>query len=187
MTLHISFNLSESDLDFFRNVMHQAREKARDISQQEIIASAKQLLEQVNQSDCTDFIRDHMTQLETLISMVVDKGWGLIEEDLDRVLSALSYFTESQDLIPDDTPGLGFLDDAIMIEIVCKALEHEIQAYREFLVFRVSQANRSGQDAADFQRSDWLEQRREQLHARMRRRRHGAAGSGKTRSPFSLF
>ena len=187
MSLHISFNLSESDLDFFRKVMHQAREKASDTSQADIIASAKQLLEQVNQSDCIDFIRDHMAQLETLISMVVDEGWGLIQEDLDRVLAALSYFSESQDLIPDDTPGLGFLDDAIMIEIVCKALEHEIQAYREFLVFRITQANRSGQDSAQLQRSDWLEQRREQLHARMRRRRHGAAGSSKSKSPFSLF
>ena len=187
MSLHISFNLSESDLAFFRKVMRQAREKARDTSQEDIIASANQLLEQVNQSDCTDFIRDHMTQLETLISMVVDEGWGLIEEDLDRVLSALSYFTESQDLIPDDTPALGFLDDAIMIEIVCKALEHEIQAYREFLVFRATEANRRDQDASDFQRSDWLERRREQLHARMRRRRHGSSGPSRTKSPFSLF
>ena len=187
MTLHISFRLSQSDLEYFSGVMKNAREKAEGTSPQEIIANAEQLLEKVNQSETTDFIRDHMAQLDTLISMVVDEGWGLIEEDRERVLAALSYFSEPHDLIPDDTPGLGFLDDAIMIEIVCKALEHEIQAYREFLVFRVAENNRRGDESPDVQRADWLEQRRQQLHARMRRRRDGQAGSSKTKSPFSLF
>jgi len=187
MSLHISFRLSQSDLDYFSGVMQQARENARGISEQQVIESAKQLLEKVNQSDSTDFIRDHMGQLDTLISMAVDDGWGLIEEDRERVLSALSYFSEPHDLIPDDTPGLGFLDDAIMIEIVCKALEHEIQAYREFLVFRVAENNRRGDESPDVQRADWLEQRRQQLHARMRRRRDGHTTSSKTKSPFSLF
>lgn len=187
MSFHISFALSQSDLEFFRGVMQRARENARDISQEQIISSAEQLLEKVNQSNTTDFIRDHMNQLDTLISMLVDEGWGLIEEDRERVLAALTYFAEPHDLIPDDTPGLGYVDDAIMIEIVCKALEHELQAYREFLVFRATEANRRGDDGAPLQRSDWLEQRRQQLHARMRRRRDGQAASGKSKSPFSLF
>ena len=187
MSLHISFRLSQSDLDYFSGVLRQARENAKGISAQQIIDSAKQLLEKVNQSDSTDFIRDHMGQLETLISMAVDEGWGLIEEDRERVLAALSYFSEPHDLIPDDTPVLGFIDDAIMIEIVCKALEHEIQAYGEFLVFRATETNRRGEDAAQVQRTDWLEQRRQQLHARMRRRRDDHASSNKTKSPFSLF
>ena len=187
MSLHITFRLSQSDLDYFSGIMRQAREKAKDISEQQVIDSAKQLLEKVNQSDSTDFILDHMGQLDTLISMAMDEGWGLIEDDRERVLAALSYFSEPLDLIQDDTPGLGFIDDAIMIEIVCKALEHEIQAYREFLIFRATETNRRGEDAADVQRVDWLEQRRQQLHARMRRRREGQAASTRTKSPFSLF
>lgn len=187
MSLHITFRLSQSDLDFFNGVMRQARENAQEISEQQVIDSAVDLLEKVNQSESNDFIRDHMSQLEILISMAMDEDWGLIEDDRDRVLAALSYFSEPLDLIPDDTPGLGYLDDAIMIEIVCKALEHEIQAYREFLIFRANETNRRGREAAGVQRADWLEQRRQQLHARMRRRREGQAASSKTKSPFSLF
>ena len=187
MTLHINFELSDSDLEHFCEVMLRARENAKGTPAQEIIDSAGQLLAQINRSDATDFIRDRMAQLETLIGMVLDKGWGLIEDDRERVLAALSYFSEPEDLIPDDIPGLGFLDDAIMIEIVCKELEHEVLAYREFVVFRAAESCRRGDDAATLQRSDWLEERRQQLHSRMRRRRKGKFVGNKSKSPFSLL
>ena len=161
MSLHISFELSQSDLDHFCAVMQRARENVKNSTHQQIIDSAEQLLTEVNRSDATDFIRDNMSQLGVLIAMLEDSGWGLIEDDRERVLAALSYFSEPEDLIPDDIPGLGFLDDAIMIEIVCKELEHEVQAYKEFVVFRATEASRRGDDAPLTQRSDWLERSEE--------------------------
>jgi len=187
MSFHINFRLSSADLEFFRGVMNRAREKSSGIPPEQIIENAQKLLEQVEQSDSADFIRDHMSQLEVLISMLLDEGWGLIEEDRERVLAALTYFADPHDLIPDNTPGLGFVDDAIMIDIVCKALEHEIQAYGEFLIFRATEANRRSGGKQPVQRSDWLETRRQQLHERMRRRREGQADAGRSKSPFSLF
>lgn len=187
MSLHISFELSESDLDRFRKVMRRKCETARGASRQQIIDKAKQLLEQVNRSDATDFIRDRMSQLEVLISMVVDEGWGMEDEDCQLVLSALSYFSEPEDLIPDDTPGLGYLDDAIMIEIVSNELKVEMKAYQEFVMYRAAEAGRRGDDAAELQKSEWLEERRQQLHSRMRRRRLDRRDNSSSKSPFSLF
>ena len=74
-----------------------------------------------------------------------------------------------------------------MIEIVSRELKHEIQAYRDFVVFRAAEQARLGEKAETVERSDWLETRRQQLHSRMRRRRRRGGGEGRSRSPFSLF
>jgi uncharacterized membrane protein YkvA (DUF1232 family) len=184
--MEITFELSEEDLEFFREVMLKSRERTAGLDESAVIENARQLMQQIARSGTSDFIRERMSRLETLIGMVVDEGWGMEDEDRNRVLQALAYFSDPEDLIPDDVPGLGYLDDAIMIELVCRELRHEIQAYRDFCADRAAESSRLGQEALPLERSDWLEERRQQLHSRMRRRRRqGKRGGG--HSPFSLF
>jgi hypothetical protein len=184
MSMEITFELSDDDLGYFRQLMLEARQKSADLDEETIIDNARTLLGQVWQSGTSDFIRERMNRLETLIGMVVDHGWGMESEERQHVVEALSYFSEPQDLIPDDIPGLGYLDDAIMIEMVCRELRHEIQAYRDFCVYRAAESSRLGKQTLQSERSDWLEERRQQLHSRMRRRRQRGGGG---HSPFSLF
>jgi len=187
MSLKISFELSDSDLEHFCDVMKRCRKSSPLVPANQIIENTEQLLRQIKMSDAKDFILERIRQLDTLIGMLRDQDWHLADDDRERVLTALSYFSQSADLIPDDIPGLGFLDDAIMIEIVCQELKHEIQAYREFKKDCNSRVNQEAQGVTPENDAKWLEKRRAQLHARMRRRRKNQPNSHKTKSPFSLF
>jgi len=172
MPLRITFELSESDLDHFREVMKTAVAASTETDTKKITDTARALLDQVKESDAPQYIIDRLASLDSLINMVHDQGWALPEEEKSRVLSALAYFSDPDDLIPDEIPGLGFLDDAIMIELVVRELKNELDAYHDFCVYRTAEGTRLGKTAEELARGDWLEQRRKQLQARMRRRRN---------------
>ena len=169
MSLRVSFELEESDLEHFRLIMRSARKAAASLSPEDIVAAAESLLAAVEEARAPAFIRERLTKLQMMINMLTDVEWRLPHQDANRVLNALAYFSEAEDLIPDNVPGLGFLDDAIMIELVVRELKHEIEAYQDFCDYRERLASRGGSDKAS--RQDWLDSRRKELQARMRRRR----------------
>ena len=166
MSLRVSFELEESDLKHFRLIMREARKAAAGIPPEDIVAAAEDLLKVIGDTAAPGFVRERLAKLRLMIAMLTDIEWRLPHKEANRVLNALAYFAEPEDLIPDHIPGLGFLDDAIMIELVVRELKHEIDAYKDFCDFRSSQSDRRGAS-----RDRWLESRREELHSRIRRRR----------------
>ncbi len=178
MSLRISFELNDDDLRHFRLIMQEARRAASRLAPEDIVAAAENLLGEVEESTAPGFVVERLMKLKLMIQMLSDIEWRLPHRDARRVLNALAYFTEPDDLIPDQIPGLGFLDDAIMIELVCRELRHEIEAYEDFCTHRRKLTDEKSH-ASDFNRVRWLENRRRELQGRMRRRRKGA------RSPFA--
>ncbi|MGB5490175.1 MAG: DUF1232 domain-containing protein [Woeseiaceae bacterium] len=176
MTLRISFELDDDDLKHFRLIMDEARKATSRLAPEDIVAGAESLLKNVDASaQAPGFIVDRIQKLRLMIEMLSDIEWRLPHQDATRVLNALAYFSEPEDLIPDHIPGLGFLDDAIMIELVVRELKHEIEAYQDFCDYRTRTKNTQG-DTATVSRQGWLTERRKALQSRMRRRRKGLPG-----------
>lgn len=173
MGMRISIDLDDDDLKHFRLIMRQARHSALHRLPEDIVANAERVLKSIDKARMPGFINKRLTRLERMIDMLTDHEWRLPEKDSARVLNALAYFTDPEDLIPDDVPGIGLLDDAIMIELVVRELKHEIEAYEDFCRFRRDHPGRRGIKAktTDPSRENWLEKRRKALQARMRRRR----------------
>lgn len=173
MTLRVTFELDDEDLKHFELIMAGARKTAAGVRPEDIVEATEGLLDRVSASNTPHFIEDRLQNLRYMIDMLRDHEWRLPDDDAKRVLNALAYFCEPEDLIPDHIPGLGFLDDAIMIELAVRELKHEIDAYRDFCDYREKSASRGGVKAktSDVTREDWLAERRRQLQGRMHRRR----------------
>ena len=178
MPLAISFELSDRDLAHFTQALEAARASAGSKTTEEIIAAASALLVDAGKVEVPDFIAQRLDRLDALIAMARDEGWHLPEQDRQCDLSALVYFADPKDVIPDNVPVLGYFDDAIAIEMCVKELKHEIEAYDEFCEFRQSGADHRGVDPATVGRADWLESRRDELVDRMHRRRNRETGGG---------
>lgn len=189
MSLRITLDLSDKDIEHFRKLARTAMDSSRDLDRDAIIGGARDLLKEVNDTVGSDYIRSRLGKINVLIDMLEDEGWGMKEVGQKRVLAALAYFNNPDDLIPDDIPGLGFLDDAIMVELLCRELKPEIEAYRDFVHYRATAAKRRGVDPSELNRSDFLKAREQALLARMRRRRRGGGGGSSSggRKPFQLF
>lgn len=171
MAIKINLELTDQDLEHFRTALANAEQAAGTRGADEIISAACGILSASKGGELPSFISERLDLLEDLVAMVEDKGWALPEADRQRVLSTLVYFAESDDVIPDHVPVLGFLDDAIMIELCAEKLAPEIEAYGEFCDYRASQAKERGVDPADVGQAEWLESKRQSLQDRMHARR----------------
>jgi uncharacterized membrane protein YkvA (DUF1232 family) len=178
MPLSISFELSDRDLEHFQSAIKAATFSAGTKSAEEVTAAAGKLLENAANLQLPDFIYERLDKLDALIAMLRDEGWALPEEDRQRVLSALVYFADPQDIIPDNVPVLGYFDDAIAIELCVRELRHELDAYEEFCDFRQGEAERRGMNPATVGRAEWLAARRDELQDRMHRQRTRDFGTG---------
>ncbi len=173
MGMQVTFELDDEDLKHFELIMREARKSAANAPPEVIVAGAEKLLQQIGNSRVPAFIMQRLQQLRIMIRMLADPEWRLPDQDATRVLNALAYFCEPEDLIPDHIPGIGFLDDAIMIELVVAELQHEIDAYHDFCEYRESSPRKTGvkTKSSDVSRDAWLDTRRRELQSRMHRRR----------------
>ena len=167
MPLQVTFTLSDKDLRHFRRQMKVARSAVRELGERPIIRAAEGLLGEARQTDLPEFVVRRLEKLELLIEILRDDRWDLPKADRGRILSALAYLADPKDMIPDEIPGIGLLDDAIMIELIVRELRHDIEGYQDFCSAEGSLAKWKKGTTDDQQR---LQARRERLQRRIRRR-----------------
>ena len=77
--------------------------------------------------------------LQTMLRLVRAYEQGnykqIADDDLLWIVTALNYLVDPFDLIPDKTPFLGFVDDAIVVEFVLGKTQ---QALDDFMIWETS-------------------------------------------------
>lgn len=178
MPLRVTFTLSDKDIRHFRRHMKQARATAAEMGEGSIIRAAEGLLEEVADASLPDFIDERLSKLQVLIDLLRDERWDLPEADRGRVLSGLAYFTDPNDMIPDSIPGIGYLDDAIMVELIVRELRHDLEGYEDFC--KVEGALKKAKVGTPDDQHQ-LQERRQRLQRRIRRRNRAGRSSGPAR------
>ena len=132
----VSFELDEQDAAYFRRLYREARKHAGDLDPHRIIHDAKALVKAVRESKKSPhFVIEAIETLEDMTRIIEDDDYKAPQSVKSQVLAALAYFSNPEDLVPDHIPGLGFLDDAIMIKFVEEEFKHELWGYRKFRGF----------------------------------------------------
>ena len=164
MSVRVSFNLDDADLEHLAAIAQQTQLRARN-EPDAIIAGALEVLETANRAQLAGFVKERYSSLDAMLRMVGDSQWQLSAEDRQRTLNALACFSSSS---ATASPNV-LLDHAIMIELVSRDLHHDLDAYRDFCKARETYDKKHG--APDENRERWLQERRATLQERMHKRR----------------
>jgi hypothetical protein len=168
MPLRVSFDLQDADLRHFAEVVQHTKAMARECAAHDIIAAARQVLLDLEQAQLADFLVQRRDRLRLMLEMVADPDWRLSAEDSQRLLNALACFATT----PGVQAPMGFLDHAIMIELVGRDLTHDLDAYRDFCKARTRlTSGRRAATSGEASRQQWIEQRCTVLQARVHQRR----------------
>lgn len=171
MGMKLSFELTDRDLRYFREALKQSREAVRDAEEQEILEAIRHVLEEIRSNEpLPDFVAKRIPIVELLMQMLTDDEWQLPNADRENLLAMFVYFSDPEDILPDDIPVIGYLDDVIIIELITRDLRHVREAYDDFRQFRRDFDEQHGKNIDGAIRRDRLDRRRQQLHQRMQRR-----------------
>lgn len=170
MTVKFEVELTDEDLNYYRKVMDETWKRNAKRDEKSLLTSARRLLELSRKRTLPAYVRKRLDELGTVMSMLEDPEWPLEPDERRRIIAATSYFAEPVDMIPDSIPGIGFLDDALMAELVIRELKDDLEGYREFCEFREKEETLRGKDT-HVSREQWLDDKRRQIFLRIRRRR----------------
>ncbi len=183
--LKISFTLGERDLRHFRRELARAMGSVDRAREKQITSAAVDRIERARAVDPPDYVRERLDRLEQIVQMTYDAEWSLPVLVKTRILAALSYLANPEAIIPNAVPGLGYLDDAIMIELVSQQLRHELEGYRDFCEFRRNEERNVFHRQGSISRDERYGAKRKALRARIAARE--AASAAPARRRFRLW
>ncbi|MDJ0848512.1 MAG: DUF1232 domain-containing protein [Myxococcota bacterium] len=152
--MRIVLDLSDKDVRYFRKALQEVKKRKGAAKEDLVIEAAHQLIAEVAAAEAPQFVQERFQELGRLVEMLEDERWGLGPPERTQVLTLLAYFVDPDDEIPDSIPGLGYLDDAIMVYLALQELQPELEAYEKFCQVKGS--------------AEAVAKKREQLVTRMR-------------------
>lgn len=155
--------LQPARLQRFNRALRDLSPEAPALTLDQIATAGKRALQHHADGATPPFVQSRMRSLTRLQVLADDVSWEPSLELRRQVRILNAYRQEDADLIPDDLPVVGLLDDAVLVDVALQLLHDELGEYEDFCRFRKVAAEFAGMAESDtgLTRSHWQDALRE--------------------------
>ena len=133
--------LGDAAVRRFNQLLSQIAPDAPHISADQLVTLARWLKAQP-EPQALALLSERLGRADHLRRMLDDGDWGVCDDTRERIGLLTSYLQQVDDLIPDDQPLVGHLDDALLVELAWPSFEGESRDYADFCRFRTAERPR---------------------------------------------
>ena len=130
------------------------------------ISQARKEIAQIRTKISDGYILGQVSNLEAMIAMVEDKVWKIKKANMEKINATIKYFVDDDDVIPDNIPGIGYLDDCIIIDSTMDDVYDELMEFEDFCRTRMVYARDE-----EFTFEDWGKIKNQEATSRVRNRK----------------
>lgn len=149
---------AREDIEKFNALVHELYRDAPQVDA-EAIASVSTWLESQPVEQRELLLQARLGRLAELEAIRHDRDWPIDPAQERRIDLILDYVASENDLIPDNVPTYGYLDDALLLELAWPMLVEDVDDYRDFCHFRDEVGDQFDRPVHQI---DWLRARAEE-------------------------
>jgi uncharacterized membrane protein YkvA (DUF1232 family) len=156
-----SIEILDEQVDRFNELAHLLNDAMPAMTADQLAGVARRVLRTAAAGGESPFIRSRLRRASEMRSMAADPAWPIDAVQARRIEALLAYLDDPNGLIHDDVPVVGYLDDALLVDISMDCLREELDQYAEFCRYRAGMAGlfRRGDAAVDVDRESWRRER----------------------------
>ena len=127
-----TIDIQDVQVQRFNDLAQSLNAEMPSLSADQLAGVARRVLRTAAMGGDSPFIRSRLRRAAEMRAMRADTAWRLSEDFQLRIGNLLDYVDDPLGLIPDKTPVIGLLDDALLVDIAMDVLRDELDGYAEF-------------------------------------------------------
>lgn len=154
-----------------------------------IAGAARRLSRAVGPGNESRFIQTRIRRACEMRALLHDAAWSCLRVLRERMQLVVDYIDGGPGLVPDDTPAIGGLDDALLVDLAMESLRGELDEYADFCRYRAGEAARLGvaPEQVQLDRNAWRTCREEEILMERQMRRLAAGTYAPAGAGAALF
>lgn len=153
------YEMQASGLERFNGALRALSPESPSLTLDQVASAGQRALDRYQDGQQPAFVTSRMAALARLEALAADAGWEAGDDLRDHLRVVQAYLADTQDLIPDDLPVVGRLDDAVLVDVALQLVREDLAEYEDFCRFRLVAADFANMpvEATGLTRGHWIE------------------------------